>query len=253
MIDVTPSLSGAVDGSATQEFARVPITVSGQDIAGLAITTMKGVSVTGQFVFNTGEEAANLRPGNLALRPQLDPQLGLGRSSVNSDWTFEIANVFGAGVLRLSTTSSTANSLGWYLKTVLLDGKDVTDTPIEFRSDRSLGPFQIVLTQKRTTVTGVAVDAKSGPSTDFVTVVFAEDRQRWTPRTRFIAAGRSDQQGRFTIRDLPPGRYLAAAVDYLETGEETDAGLLTRLADRATHVELGEGASQTVNLTVISR
>ena len=53
-----------------------------------------------------------------------------------------------------------------------------------------------------------------------------------------IGAGRPDQQGRFTIAGLPPGDYLAAAVEYLEAGAERDPDLLAKLLEKATSLTL---------------
>ena len=82
-------------------------------------------------------------------------------------------------------------------------------------------------------------------------VIFTEDRQQWTPQSRFIAAGRPDHNGQFRISGLPPGRYLAIAVDHLEAEGERDPELLARLKDRATQLILGEGESKTISLGLI--
>ena len=56
------------------------------------------------------------------------------------------------------------------------------------------------------------------------------------------------------IRGLPPGeRYLVAALDYLEDGEEPDRRLLDRLRTRATSVTLGEGEQRSIQLDVTAR
>ena len=83
---------------------------------------------------------------------------------------------------------------------------------------------------------------------NYVAVVFPHDQQRWTSLTRAIASARPDQQGRFSIRGLPPGRYLVAAVDYLQAGQERDPKTLERLRTRATAVTLAEGATQNVTV-----
>ena len=82
-------------------------------------------------------------------------------------------------------------------------------------------------------------------------LVFPEDQQRWTPLTRTIARVRPDQQGRFSFVGLPPGRYLVAAVDYLQSGQERDARTLERLRACATAVALAENATQNVTVTIL--
>ena len=82
----------------------------------------------------------------------------------------------------------------------------------------------------------------AGQRSDYVAVVFAEERERWRPQSRFIAAGNPNQGGRFTITGSPPGRYLAAAVPFLERGEEQDPDVLARLETSAMSRTLGEGS-----------
>ncbi len=42
---------------------------------------------------------------------------------------------------------------------------------------------------------------------------------------RYTRVVRPDQQGRFETRGLPPGNYLAAAVESLEQGGQWDPGV----------------------------
>jgi hypothetical protein len=72
-----------------------------------------------------------------------------------------------------------------------------------------------------------------------------------TPFSRFIAADRPDQQGRFRVGGLPGGRYLVTAVDYLETGTERDPELLTRLRERAVLLTLEEGETKDIDLKLV--
>ena len=81
-------------------------------------------------------------------------------------------------------------------------------------------------------------------------MVFPEDEAQWTPFSRFFAVGRPDQEGRFKLTGLPPGRYLAAALGYLEPGGERNPETLELLRLSATSFSLSEGESRSVNLKV---
>ena len=70
----------------------------------------------------------------------------------------------------------------------------------------------------------------------------------WGPHSRFIESARPDQQGRVTIRGLPPGRYLAIAVEYLEPGDERDPDTLEAWRQSATSFTLSEGATHALDL-----
>ena len=69
-----------------------------------------------------------------------------------------------------------------------------------------------------------------------------------------MRATRADDNGRFEIRGLPPGaRYFAAALDYLEAGEEQNRQLLQQLRSRATSVSLGDGEQRSIQVDLIAR
>jgi hypothetical protein len=177
-----------------------------------------------------------------------DPPLAVARFTTNDDWSVDVADLAGTGQLRLRNPVG-----GWYLKAVTLEGKDITDDPLEFTGNRAFNDVQIVLTRKRSELSGVAVDARNEPATDYAAVLFAEERSEWTAQSRFIGVGRPDQQGHFRISGMPPGRYLAVAIDSLVNGEERDPDLLDRLQAVATRVTLADGESQSISLKVTAR
>jgi hypothetical protein len=134
----------------------------------------------------------------------------------------------------------------------MLNGKDVTDTPLDFSGGGDISDVQVVVTKTRSEVGGTVADAQNAPVAEYVAVLFPEEREKWTAQSRFMGSGRPDQQGRYKITGLPAGKYLVAAVDYLETGADRDPELLDRLKESATPVTLGEGESKTLNLKLVT-
>ena len=246
-INVSPPI---LDRSGTGEYASVPVKVEGEDIKGLTITTGKGGRLRGRFVFDT-PVTPDVRPASM--RPMFVRASGRsnfggpGLATVNADWTFDLPGIVDAGIVRLSS-----QAVGWHLKAVMVNGKDVTDTPLDFSGGREVNDVQVVVTRTRSEVAGVVTDSQNAPVAEYVALVFPEEREQWTTQSRFMGSGRPDQQGRFKITGLPPGRYLVAAVDYLETGAERDPDLLGQLKSSATLVSLGEGESKTVSLKVVT-
>src|SRR5687767_15140163 len=108
----------------------------------------------------------------------------------------------------------------------MLDGKDVIDTPLEFDGSREVKNLEVILTRKRSGVTGEVRDSRGQLASRYAVVLFPEDDRRWTSDSRFISTGRADQNGRFKIDGMPDGEYLLAAVEFLESGEERDPELL---------------------------
>jgi hypothetical protein len=226
------------------EMGLLRLRVAGEDIDGLVLTMRPQMPLRGRYTFDPRPPAAGpasigspLRPVTSDGAPFIQPV-----AQVKGDWTFEIPYAMGAGVLRFDSPPR-----GWFLKAILLNGVDVTDTPMEF-SDLEGKQIEVRLTQQATRVGGAVVDSRGSRATSYVAVVFPEEARHWTPYSRGIAAARPDQQGSFLVQGVPPGRYLITAVDYLEPGQERDPAMLERLRRGATLVTLGEGESKMVDL-----
>ncbi len=214
-----------------------------------SVRTTPGATASGVIVFDP-VAPANLNPRSMRVyAPSTLPRARgrTGRARINNDWTFEIGGLLGERLIRLDDPPD-----GWSLKGVLLNGRDVTDTPTDFSRGERVEGFRVVMTNQATRVSGAVMDTGK-PVRDYVVVLFADDSNRWRPPTRFVAAGRPNQDGRFEIRGLPAARYLAVAVDYLETGEEQDSSFLQQIRPMATPVLLGEGGVAQVTLRLVSR
>jgi hypothetical protein len=135
------------------------------------------------------------------------------------------------------------------LRSVKLNGRDITDTPLDISKGATpLKGLQLFLSPTTAHVTGDVVDSHGAPLADCTVVVFAEDRARWEPGTRFVKVARPDQDGRFAISGLPTGRYLIVARDFVEDGQWEDPAFLQSLVVDAARLTLREGATQEVSL-----
>ena len=232
---------------ALAEFGRQDITVGGEDLDGVVIVTAPGARVTGQIVTDTGVAAA-IRPQQVSVGARLaEPDQGTptggGNTRVNDNWTFEITGLFDARIFRAALPQ------GWSLKAVLLNGQDITDTPLELPPGQTTTGMQIVITEKANNVSGRVTDARGTAVTDVTVVIFPADEARWTFQSRFIRAARPDQDGQFQILGLPPlERYLAVAVQGLEDGQAGDPEFLASVKDAATSFSLNEGESRALDL-----
>jgi hypothetical protein len=163
-----------------------------------------------------------------------------GPPITRDDWTFELKGLRGRGFIRAGTLGD------WEMKRVRREGADVTDTPLDFSAD--VDGLEIELTQQVTTLSGGVSDSRGDMALDATVIAFADDPAKWGPQSRFIESARPDQQGRFTIKGLPPGRYLAIAVGYLEPGEERDPDLLEAWRRHGTPFTLTEGKTHVLDL-----
>jgi protocatechuate 3,4-dioxygenase beta subunit len=238
---------GGAEG-AESESGSIPLTVTGDDVANVVIVTAKGATAAGQVMFEGSAKPANLTTLRIMAMPAVAdaPMMGTGGApgTVKPDGTFELRGLSGARFIR-----PVGLPRGWMLKSVYANGADVTDTGVEFKAGEALTGVEIVLTSKVTELSGAVKTASGGIVKDYTLVVFSEDPQRWSlPITRYVVATRPDQDGRFQLRNLPPGSYYAAAADYLAQGEWGDPDVLDRLKGQAVRVTLEDGESRTLEL-----
>jgi hypothetical protein len=233
------------------EFASREVVVDGSDVAGVSLTLSGGVTARGRIAFDTGQPPEGLRPSQVFIAyVPLDGQGG-GRDMsggppiARDDWSFELKGLRGHGFIRAGNVSD-----NWDVRRVLRDGVDVTDTPLEFSSD--IDNIEIELTNRVTTVSGSVSDDRKGIALDATVIVFADDQGKWGPHSRFIQTARPDQHGQFTIHGLPPGKYVAIAIGYLEPGEERDPELLEGWRPHGTSFTLPKGETRALDLTLSS-
>ncbi len=257
-------VEGKTPQSSVQEVATLPISLDGADITGVALTTSSGWSISGRVTTENGGPPDGPRDRfRLAWRVvdiDTSPIPGVGlpppppgggpsipdSGRVREDWTFMVTNAYGASRLYASLPD------GWAVKTILHDGRDITDTPVEMKSGEELTGVHVIVTNRVTDVSGQLADEKGAPLVDGTVVLFADDSSKWSEDSRWVRAVRPDQQGRYQIRGLPPGEYFAVAVSYAEDGIWNDPEYLDAIRRYAEKVTLGESAAQSLSLKLVT-
>ena len=106
---------------------------------------------------------------------------------------------------------------------------------------------------KRGSVSGSVHLPKGAPATEYAVVLFASDSTKWAPHSRYIAVAHPDNTGKFTLKGILPGSYLAVALEWIEEGQETDPEFLERMKRLATAVDLSGGDNKTLDLKLASQ
>jgi Carboxypeptidase regulatory-like domain len=241
-------------GDSDPERAETKIVVAGEDISGVTIIGTKGATIRGTVSLDTQPAGGSILPTSISVNviskdPNASPMLRFGggaRDALNDDWSFELRPLSGPVLIRTMRTPP-----GYVLKGVFMGAQEVTDAGVTFKPGETVTGVQVVLTTKTTSVNGTVTDDKGQPVTDYAAVIFAEDSAKWGFMSRFITMARPDQQGAFQARQLPPGRYLAIALDYIEDGEQTNPETLERLRGSATSFDLGDGDQKALALKVV--
>ncbi len=139
---------------------------------------------------------------------------------------------------------------GWMLKSVNLDGRDVTDDALDLTGTDSVSGVIITLTDKVTTVSG-QVRARDGQLIrNYVVVLLPRDPAEPVAASRWIHTSRPGANGRFEIPRVRPGRYMAAAIEWIEQGRQFAPEFQQLLRHGAREFTVGEGQTLTLDLAL---
>jgi protocatechuate 3,4-dioxygenase beta subunit len=239
---------------AEEESASVPITAGGQDITDLIITTSPGATISGLVVFEgTAARDKSMRvnayspdPGAPAPTRIFDNTQGV----VDEKGQFQLRGLSGRSMFGVFPSTPMAGPPRWSVKSVTFNGEDITDLPLNVSDVTSGSTIQIVVTDKQTTVSGTVRDDRGQPLTDYTIAIFPDRLREGAMAGRYTRVVRPDQQGRFETRGLPPGNYLAAAVESLEQGGQWDPAFRKLVEPAARRFRLTEGQTATIDLTL---
>jgi protocatechuate 3,4-dioxygenase beta subunit len=260
--DGTFTLTGLAPGSYTlraqkmgpaadgPEIAMTPISVTGEDLSDVHLIAAKPSALTGRVIVDAAARPSlpatlmiGVMPMNLFSIPAPPPP----PARIAEDMSF--ATKSPPGLMRLTLGGGfNASPTGWTIRSIRMNGADVTDTGIDIKPNEDISGIELELTNKLTTISGLVKNSRGEASKDYTTIVFAQDKTKWTTGTRYQSVGRPDQDGRFKISGLPEGEYYIIAVDRLETGQSGDPDFLESVRSRATSFSLREGETRTIDL-----
>ena len=225
-------------GPAGAQFGSIPLTVT-DDVEGILIRLQPGITLNGQVVFD-GEPPVPLPTMYVAAMPSRAGGANSSRVMPAADLSFKLENLFGPMFIR------TDGPPGWYIKAVLLGGRDVAEQPVEFVSGGP--PLQVVVSKRTASLSGVVSTAAGVPAESMV-VLLSQDPATWqdgAATTRTVMTG---SDGKYRLEGLRPGRFLAVATirdDALIM--VTSGAYFEMLAKHGTPVTIDDGESKTLDL-----
>jgi hypothetical protein len=237
------------------EFAVVPISLT-TDMDDLLITTGPGATITGQIVYESGPPPP-LPSGQPAPLPRVNAQMADPMNSgglptpqsvqVSADLTFTMKGFMGEYLIRAGGGGAI------YLKSVLLGGEDITDTPHEFKSGDKV---TVVMTTRASTIEGTVTDEKGDPTNSGSLLLFSEDKTYWRSSSVRTRRGGVDITGHFKMIGVLPGRYLLIALPQERANAfnfgNVDPALFAEFAKEATSVTVAEDEQRQVDLKISS-
>ncbi len=237
-------------GGDDAEMASTTVDLVDRDLSGLTLVLGKGAEITGRFVVDGEASAVDWRRISLSMVSVGNlTQMSFGGSGaqVKEDLTFKISNR-PKGTYRLLTKLPAGNH---YVSSIRFDGQDITDRPIELRSNDRLNGVEIHISSEGARVSGYVEQAEGREVAEGATVlVFAADPQHRGFPSRFTRTTQTDQSGHFSLQGLVPAEYLVCALADHEAGREMDPDYLRSLERDSERINPSPG--QTVQESLVA-
>ena len=236
----------------TTMFATFGLAVEGRDIANVAMTLEPGALLDGRLDIENRHRTAPPSPSTLTIRAPLTDGSGFGDAltgGVRRDGTFAIR-----GLVR-GVHHVTVEGLGdeWTVKSVTIRGRDITDQPFDV-AGAPLTDVRVTIVDAVSELAGEVRDEQGRPAADVPVLIFAVAPQFWIRDGRRLRLVRTDDSGRFQLRGLPPGAYLAIASSSVSDAKGRVPQNLERFRASATRLDISEAAATvTVSLRLADR
>ena len=227
------------------------LVVSGQEV-NVALTPTPGVQLSGTITLEASgtqlpQGFAGFRVTPLPLGSSSAAAFGGGRGGGRGGAPSDNGQFTIPDVMPGTYTFRAAGPRGWTMKSVYVDGREVTDLPVEIKSE-NVTSLNVIFTDKISSLTGAVRDARGNGLNNVSVIAFPSDSRLWMPQSRQIITSRTDAAGAYRLSAIPPGDYLVIAVDDVEQGEWFDPEFLDQMKDAATKVKIGEGEQKTQDL-----
>ncbi|HEX5216946.1 MAG TPA: carboxypeptidase regulatory-like domain-containing protein [Vicinamibacterales bacterium] len=241
------------------DFLATLVDVNGVDVTGLQLNQRPPIAVRGRLIFDGNGPPPAVGGRLVSIAGAASDAQALAPSVGRTDpaGVFEISRLL-PGRYKVGASLSfgaSADQLKWSLQSVVVDGRDITDLPLEVGADAAPREIVVTYTDRWQEISGRLQLANGAPATDYAVVVFPADRNHWIYESRRIAIARPGSNGQFTFggpgpTTLPPGNYLIAAVTDIERGEQFNPAFLAALAQAAIPVVVKPGERKIQDLAV---
>ena len=246
----THRLYARAGGGEDAQMASATVDVVDQDLSGLTLVLGEGAEITGRIVAEGEASTVDWHRVFLSVVPTGNITLmafGGSGFQVNEDFTFKISNR-PEGTYRLMVRLPAGNH---YVSSIHFEGQDITDRPIELRSNDRLDGVEIYISSEGARISGSVEQAEGRKVAEGATVlVFSADPDQRAFPSRFTRTTQTDQSGRFSLQGLVPGEYLVCALADHEAGHEMDPDYLRSLERDSQRIDPSPG--QTVQESLVA-
>jgi Carboxypeptidase regulatory-like domain len=223
-----------------------PVTVGTDDLPDLTVTLRPAVRIEGRIELRSANSAQAAPPRILGLMfetPFGEPGQVAAEVSRDAQRTFSTLVAGGRYIVRPYELS------GWFVQSITLAGKDVTDRVVTLQEDAT--SFVVTMTDRPSKVSGTVTDARGAASDTAVVLAFPVDPKLWSgygASPRNLKTALTSRIGAYTFDHLPPGEYHVIAVDPADADGWQDPARLEALAREAARLTVAADTSRTLDL-----
>lgn len=222
------------------------IAVGDAPVTGVSLTARKSIGASGRVVFDgSSPRPTGSNPKTMVmidLRPEIEANSDGLPALVTSDGRFSTAAGPGRYWLELESGAAV-----WTLTSATSNGRDLLKQPLDLEGDVS--DIVLTLTDHPAEIAG-SIESNGGQKDPLDVLVFpsdyvaAADEGMLTRRSRIVTA----ESGRFSVKGLPSGNYLVAAISPSEEATWARPDVLRVIAPQATTVSIADHGHATVDL-----
>jgi 5-hydroxyisourate hydrolase-like protein (transthyretin family) len=251
---VIPEQPGPMPGRHLKRIGFLPLEIRNADVEGIVVTTTPTSSIEGRVRVQGFEDWKSAALQGVNPGVGLEPSSNGGSPSKPSrpwpdsdlfhpDGTFKITNVM-PGEFRLDVAGLPSNV---YVKEARFASMDLLAGPFQFTGKES-GTLEIVLDSKVGFIEGTVTnkDFRSAPGAQ---VVLVPDKSRHL-HDRFKTTT-TNQDGHFSIANVPPGAYRLYAWEAVEPYRWFDPDFLKASEQFASPVQINESSRKTIDARLI--
>jgi hypothetical protein len=246
-------------GPAGNRYAAATVEVAGADVLGLQLTLRPMMNLPARIEIHGATATPALGGRRIAVRA-LTALSGAPAPSVTTTTdtgAFTITNIMpGTYVIGAPLSfGPTTDSMTWALDSVIADGHDITDRPIEITAESLPKDLVVTYSDKFQELSGRLRRADGTGVSDYTVLVFPEDKTLWVTGSRRIVTTRPGTDGRFSLSGpgpttLPAGKYLLAAVTDIDRNEQFDPAFLASIVPAAAPITLQASEKKIQDLIV---
>ena len=237
------TLPSGVDPSVL--WANAPVVVGDSDVADLKVNLQGLIRVAGRLQFDGLQPTPPIRE----IRGLIVRLAPAGGGSVGISTQLDANASFAIGVPGGMYSVRPDLPLGWYVKSVAMGDRDISDGPLEIRPGE-LPEIVITCTSVAAQLSGTVTSAQGSPDSTATVILFPVDRRFWPGGGSVIRlrTARPNRTGRYLVSELPPGDYFVAAMDDARLENWQDPKSLDAISRTATRVTITPGEHKALDL-----